>query len=293
MLYIQNKPCYSYAAKKLEEIRQSKLSKKCDDRLKKIWQKDLINETIDYKQTKLLTKNTKGKKNFLDASNINQLKFRSELIHKTLPTMDRMVEQKKATSDICFMCKTEIEDYDHIWECQYNRNQIPLTVEHLKELLGKELNKCEQTQKMVNYIENDNFIKSKMAKGIITDKETKILEDQNITNQKIVMEILDKWLIALYKTIWKPRNIETYKTQYIPNLQRRKTRIKTKHIINTITQKRKDRLKRIKRKKPQPKDPNKRRKINHSHTQNTKRKNTQDNPTPQKRSKTSKLIENP
>lgn len=80
------------------------------------------------------------------------------------------------------------------------------------------------------------------------------------------------WLTALYKTIWKPRNQETYNAQFTPSVQKRKTRRKTKKIINIVIKKREARLKRLKnpkRKINQSKKPNKKSKrSNTSTTQN-------------------------
>lgn len=137
----------------------------------------------------------------MDASNINELKFRTEIIHKGLPTMDKMVEWKKSHTDICIMCK---EDFDHIWECQQNKKQLPNSVKLLKELLGDQTKKCTETKKMIDFISKDEFITTKMAKG---NKELQNLSHLNIKNQKIIINVLANGTIQNDMETKKPRNI--------------------------------------------------------------------------------------
>ena len=76
------------------------------------------------------------------------------------------------------------------------------------------------------------------------------------------MNILDKWLTALYKTIWKPRNKAVFEAHTTSNKTSRKSRIQTKKIVDKIKNKRK------------PKPTNKRKKIHQTKSNQRKRNKT-------------------
>ena len=228
-LNINNKNITSYPSKTLKKLRQQETSESNNKSLGEKWNTPIYQ--INTKKTKQLTQNKRGKENPLDASNMNEIKFRIDTITQKLPTNDMLLRYKKISDDTCQICKKYTETNEHIWTCEKTKDALEEILDNTKILLEQRIEKKLINKKTLEILiamkEDKELLRRKFSRGIIIDKEIELLKnchtrDNNTNVYQDIMEVIDAWLTAFYKAIWKPRCIDTFNTSKDEEKKRKK-----------------------------------------------------------------------
>jgi hypothetical protein len=183
----------------------------------------------------MLSKTGMMKRNHLDASHNSEHAFRIKTINQYLPTLEmRKKVYKQDITNICPRC-TQIETLDHIWECKDTIRDYPQLLKSTEQNLANNINqsidwrKLELDQSLIRKIKNalnitnHQFLKTKEAKGIITENlKRKITTGNtqfNVKTKYHLIYVLDAWLRAFYSIIWTKRTrlVKTISRDYLDN----------------------------------------------------------------------------
>jgi hypothetical protein len=149
---------------------------------------ELHQTPIDWELTIQISKTGINRVNRLDATHKKQHAFRFKCLHKKIPTRTRLNDQQpsKHPTRLCPRCKTQEEDYNHLWTCIKTEDKFELlknttiqNVQHNYQIgyMWKNLNTSHDLDNSLALIERfgltgHDFLTSPEAKGILT-KETK------------------------------------------------------------------------------------------------------------------------
>jgi hypothetical protein len=173
--------------------------------------------------------NTFPKENFLDSRFMFEHKFRLKLQNRSLSTKSNLQKRNIVTDNRCPNCDHP-ETIDHLWQCPNTMQKLPeihtgfinnLETRYQKDETTLDLTKIQTVRDIINslqiqpgHIKHTNAI---ITQSMITELEHihwassthPLLKGKSKTD--LLLIILDCWYNALYRTIWIPRNQQTYR----------------------------------------------------------------------------------
>lgn len=158
------------------------------------------------------------RKNRLDESQSHHQMFRTQILHQTLTTMDKLLERGKRTNSICPRCDIATEDFDHIWTCQDTKEQLHDIINELVTQMKNDGATDRVINKTLHHMQlNDPiaFLSTYLAKGIMDTDTLNRIPPANVNNPTSirkrktqinnVMRATHNWMTLFHDNIWKPR----------------------------------------------------------------------------------------
>jgi len=226
----------------------------------------------DYELTTKALNSVLDRTNHLDSTNQKVHTFRINLLNRdTLYTLDLLISQCKfwvRKGNTCVNCDTELDNYDHIWECKKLHDQFDdlrtRTLELVNEAMEQRCakNKTTFTDDLKDRLANstdtfflfehtrgynaNRFLSSPEAKGVITPQTCRNFHERanltQTTGSWVYTTTVAAWTRSLFELWWNPR------TKLIQKEQRQEVKaLKKKKVLD-------------KKKKKEKKDENRKRK---------------------------------
>ena len=180
---------------------------------------------IDVQKTMRLIKSGMDQENILDARKAKEQGDRLKLIHRKLPTLDKVQHYKYLRDTNCPMCHQEYETQDHLFVCPEAQRSFVTLADKTQEIMKSRLDTQDFYQSLkkqgdlpamsyiLYFLNNQRFFDSSFlgtpqAKGLISTQLTSHFTRAKRlkSNRDRWMHLaIDSWLSAFYEVIWKER----------------------------------------------------------------------------------------